>query len=158
MAIRTIVTEGDPILGKTCREVTAFDERLHTLLDDMLQTMRKHDGVGLAANQVGLLKRVVIIEVDHKVYELINPEVLKTSGEQTGAEGCLSFPGQYGIVTRPNKVTVRALDRNGKPYKVTGEGLLARALMHETDHLNGIVFKSYCDHILTPEELENLGR
>ena len=131
MAIRTIVTEGDPILGKTCREVTAFDERLHTLLDDMLQTMRKHDGVGLAANQVGLLKRVVVIEVDHKVYELINPEVLKTSGEQTGAEGCLSFPGQYGIVTRPNKVTVRALDRNGKPYKVTGEGLLARYCIQE---------------------------
>lgn len=158
MAIRTIVTEGDPILGKTCREVTVFDERLHQLLDDMLETMRREDGVGLAANQVGLLKQVVVIEVDGKVYELINPEIIKTSGEQTGPEGCLSFPGQYGLVTRPNKVTAKAFDRNGKSYKVTGEGLLARALMHETDHLKGIVFKRYCDHILTPEELENLGR
>lgn len=153
MAIRTIVKEGDPILTKTCREVTVFDEKLATLLDDMLETMRANEGVGLAANQVGLLKRVVVVEVDGKHYDLVNPEIVKTSGEQTGPEGCLSFPGQYGIVTRPNKVKIKAQDRHGDVFTVTGEGLLARAFMHETDHLSGITFKKYCDHILTPSEL-----
>ena len=157
MAIRTIVTEGDPILGKTCREVTAFDERLHTLLDDMLQTMRKHDGVGLAANQVGLLKRVVVIEVDHKVYELINPEVLKTSGEQTGAEGCLSVPGEYGIVTRPSIVTVRAQDRDGNWFEYKGTGLTARCICHELDHLDGHLFTEKCERMLSEDEIKGSG-
>lgn len=141
MALRNIVIDDDSILRKKCREVTVFDQRLHQLLDDMVETMYQADGVGLAAPQVGVLKRVVVIDVGEGLVELINPEILETSGTQTGSEGCLSYPNEFGIVTRPNKVKVKAYDRNGNAILVKGKELMARALCHEIDHLNGVVFK-----------------
>ncbi|MBC5787105.1 MULTISPECIES: peptide deformylase [Clostridiaceae] len=141
MALRNIVIDDDSILRKKCREVTVFDQRLHQLLDDMAETMYQADGVGLAAPQVGVLKRVVVIDVGEGLVELINPEILETSGTQTGSEGCLSYPNEFGIVTRPNKVKVKAYDRNGNAILVKGKELMARALCHEIDHLNGVVFK-----------------
>ena len=141
MAIRNIVTD-EEFLRKKCKPVEKFDDRLHELLDDMTETMYKANGVGLAANQVGVLRRVVVIDIgdENGLIELINPEIIKKSGVQDGQEGCLSFPKQFGDVKRPKKVTVRALDRNGKEFKITGEDLLARAFCHETDHLDGNVF------------------
>lgn len=141
MALRNIVEEGDMILRKKCKEVRDFNERLHILLDDMHETLVLANGVGLAAPQVGVLKRVAIVAVDEEFYELINPKIVATEGEQTGPEGCLSVPGVFGSVTRPNKVTVTAQDRFGKEFTVTGEELLARAFCHEIDHLDGILFK-----------------
>lgn len=141
VALREIVTGNSDILRKHCREVTNFDERLWQLLDDMKDTMYHADGVGLAAPQVGILKRVVVIDVGEGLIELINPEIIAQKGKQEGSEGCLSFPGEYGIVIRPNKVTVRAQDRNGIEFTMQGKELLARAFCHEIDHLNGIVFK-----------------
>lgn len=141
MALRNIVIDDDAILRKKCREVTEFDQRLHQLLDDMAETMYQADGVGLAAPQVGVLKRAVVIDVGEGLVELINPEILETSGTQTGSEGCLSYPNEFGIVTRPNKVKVKAYDRNGNAILVKGKELMARALCHEIDHLNGVVFK-----------------
>lgn len=140
MAIREIRTKEDEILYKTCKQVIKFDEKLHILLDDMYDTMASHDGVGLAAPQVGILKRAVVIDVGEGKLELINPEIIEQSGEQTGNEGCLSVPGVWGEVTRPNVVTVKAQDRNGKWFKITGEGLLARAMCHEAEHLDGKLF------------------
>lgn len=140
MAIREIRTKGDEILYKRCKEVKNFDEKLHILLDDMYDTMKDSEGAGLAAPQVGILKRAVIIDVGEGKIELINPEIIETSGEQTGSEGCLSVPGVWGEVTRPNVVTVKAQDRNGKWFKITGEELLARAMCHETEHLEGKLF------------------
>ncbi len=140
MAIREVRTKEDEILYKSCKEVIKFDEKLHILLDDMYDTMSSHDGVGLAAPQVGILKRAVVIDVGEGKLELINPEIIEQSGEQTGNEGCLSVPGIWGEVTRPNVVTVKAQDRNGKWFKITGEGLLARAICHETEHLDGKLF------------------
>ena len=142
MALRNIVTVGDPVLTKKCRPVVKFDDRLAQLIDDMKETMRNANGVGLAAPQVGVLRRLVVVEVeeDHPVF-LINPEIVYESGEQEGPEGCLSIPGRSGIVRRPMKVTVRATGYDGKPLEITGEGLLARAFCHEIDHLNGILFK-----------------
>lgn len=140
MAIREIRTKGDEILYKNCKPVKNFDERLNILLDDMYDTMTDHDGVGLAASQVGILKRVVVIDVGDGKIELINPEIVEESGEQTGSEGCLSVPGVWGEVTRPNVVTIKAQDRNGKWFKATGEGLLARAFCHEIEHLDGKLF------------------
>lgn len=151
MAKRQIVFESDELLRKASREVTEYNEKLWQLLDDMAETMYQAEGVGLAGVQVGILKRVVVIDCGDRLYELINPEILETSGEQTGAEGCLSSPEQYGIVTRPMKVKVRAFDRNGKPYEAEGEGLLARAFCHEIDHLNGILFKDHATEMLEPE-------
>ena len=149
MAIREIRKEGDDILAKKCKEVTAFDKKLHILLDDMYDTMTKSDGVGLAAPQVGILKRAVVINVGDGKIELINPSIVEESGSQTGQEGCLSVPGVFGIVERPNKVTVRAQDRNGKWFKLTGEELLARAICHEIEHLDGRLFRErvieYCE-------------
>ena len=139
MAIRQIVTD-EEFLRKICKPVEKFDEKLWILLDDMAETMYAANGVGLAAIQVGVLRRVVVIDTDDELIELINPEIIKTSGSQTGQEGCLSFPGQYGEVTRPNVVTVRAHDRYGKQFKLKGEELLARAFCHEIDHLDGKVF------------------
>ena len=130
----------DEILRKRCKEVTKFDEKLGILLDDMYETMTKADGVGLAAPQVGILKRVVVIDVGNGRIELINPEIIETEGEQDGAEGCLSFPGLFGNVKRPYKVKVKAQDRNGRKFIVEGEELLARAFCHECDHLDGHVF------------------
>lgn len=140
MAIREIREKGDEILYKKCKEVVKFDEKLHILLDDMYDTMQSHDGVGLAAPQVGILKRAVVIDVGEGKIELINPEIVEESGEQTGSEGCLSVPGVFGEVTRPNVVTVKAQDRNGKWFKITGKELLARAFCHEIEHLDGKLF------------------
>ncbi|MBQ3049991.1 MAG: peptide deformylase, partial [Oscillospiraceae bacterium] len=131
MAIRNIVKEGDDVLRKVCREVVNFDEKLWSLLDDMAQTMYKAEGVGLAAPQVGILRRVVVIDVGNGLIELVNPKIVSTEGEQEGQEGCLSCPGEYGIVVRPNKVTVEAQNRNGEKIQITGEELLARAFCHE---------------------------
>ena len=139
MAVRQIVTD-EEFLRKKCKIVEKFDEKLWQLLDDMAETMYKANGVGLAANQVGVLRRIVVIDTDDNLIELINPEIIEISGTQTGQEGCLSFPGQFGDVTRPNVVTVKAQDRFGKEFKITGKELLARAFCHETDHLDGNVF------------------
>lgn len=150
MALRNIVTVGDPVLTKKCRPVVKFDDRLAQLIDDMKETMRNANGVGLAAPQVGVLRRLVVIEVeeDHPIF-LINPEIVYESGEQEGPEGCLSIPGRSGIVRRPMKVTVRATGYDGKPLEITGEGLLARAFCHEIDHLDG---KLYTDIAISMED------
>lgn len=140
MAIREIREKGDEILYKKCKAVVKFDEKLHILLDDMYETMQSRDGVGLAAPQVGILKRAVVIDVGDGKIELINPEIVEESGEQTGSEGCLSVPRVFGEVTRPNVVTVKAQDRNGKWFKITGKELLARAFCHEIEHLDGKLF------------------
>lgn len=140
MAIRNIVTEGDSVLRKTCRSVLNFDERLAQLLDDMKETMYKAEGVGLAAPQVGILRRVCVVDVGDGIIELVNPVIESEEGMQEGSEGCLSLPGKSAIVRRPMKVTVRAQDRNGNTFTVTGEELKARAFCHEIDHLNGILY------------------
>ncbi len=142
MALREIMKFGDDILRKKCRPVTAFDDKLATLLDDMVQTLSSADGVGLAAPQVGILRRAVVIDIrDGKgTLELVNPEIISSEGSQLGDEGCLSAPGEWCKVERPMRVTVKALDRTGKEFTVKGEGLLARALCHEVDHLDGILF------------------
>lgn len=156
MALRNIVTVGDPILGKTCRKVTKFDEKLHTLLDDMADTLYEANGVGLAAPQVGILRRVVIVDSGEEIIELINPEIIEVEGEQTGTEGCLSVPGKYGIVTRPMKAVVRAQDRDGNWFEVEGEELMARCFCHELDHLDGHLYTERAERMLTPEELQEL--
>ena len=156
MALRNIVKEGDPILLKECRVVEKFDDKLHQLLDDMLETMNAANGAGLAAPQVGILRRICIVQADPEaqVVELINPTILETEGEQSGLEGCLSFPGEYGMVTRPMKVKVKAQDRSGKWFEAEGEGLKARAFCHEIDHLHGVLFKRLATRMLTKEELK----
>lgn len=161
MALRNILKEGDETLAKHCRPVTAFNERLHTLLDDMKDTMAEADGVGLAAPQVGILRRAVIVletnveEGDGPyVIELVNPEILESDGEQEGPEGCLSVPGVYGWVRRPEYVKVRAQDRNGEFFEVEGHGLTARAFCHEIEHLEGHLFLEKSEHIMSEEELE----
>ncbi len=165
MALRNILKDGDPTLRKKSRPVTEFNERLHQLLDDMRETLLNADGVGLAAPQVGVLRRVVLVLDTEKgegeedeLIELVNPEIVAASGEQVGPEGCLSVPGVYGIVKRPDLVKVRAQDRYGNFFEVWGTGLTARAFCHETDHLNGILFTSLTDEILTPEQLEEMHR
>ena len=140
MGIRNIVKVGDDILRKKSRAVERFDEKLHRLLDDMAQTMYKAEGVGLAAVQVGILRRIVVIDCGDGLLELINPEIIKTEGEQEDVEGCLSVPGRNGITRRPMKVTVKAQDRNGNWCVYQGEGLKARCFCHELDHLDGILF------------------
>lgn len=140
MAIRNILTVGESVLTKKCRTVDKIDDRILTLLDDMADTLYESGGVGLAAPQVGILRRVVVIDIGDGLIELINPEIISAEGEQTDAEGCLSYPGHYGYVTRPNKVTVRAANRNGEITEYTGEALLARAFCHEIDHLDGKMF------------------
>lgn len=144
MAIRKIRTMGDRILTKKCRPVEEMTPKIKTLIDDMLDTMYDAYGVGLAAPQVGILKRVVVIDVGDRPWVLINPEITETSGEQTGDEGCLSLPGKSGTVIRPNVVTVNAYDENMEPFTLRGEGLLARAICHECDHLDGIM---YVEHV-----------
>lgn len=141
MAIRNIVKDGDPILKKRCRPVEKFDKKLAVLLEDMAETMYEANGVGLAAPQVGVLRRVLVIDVGDGPVEMVNPVILESSGEQGGMEGCLSFPGESGYVVRPNKVKVEAYDRHGDLYEYEGEGLFARAVFHETDHLDGKVYK-----------------
>lgn len=150
MAKRKIITDKDPTLRQTSRPVERVTPRIQQLLDDMLETMRAADGVGLAAPQVGVLRRLVVIEVeeDPPIF-LINPEIIYEAGEQEGPEGCLSIPGRSGIVRRPMKVTVRATGRDGKAFEMTGEGLLARAFCHEIDHLDG---KLYTDIAISMED------
>lgn len=140
MALREIRKQGDEILQKVCKEVKNFDDKLAILLDDMNDTMSAHEGVGLAAPQVGILKRVVVINVGDGKIELVNPTIISQEGTQNGSEGCLSVPGVYGEVERPYKVTVEAYDRRGKKFEITGEGLLARAICHEVEHLDGKLF------------------
>ncbi len=140
MAIRNIVKVGDDVLTKKCRAVEKFDDRLEMLITDLFDTLYDSGGVGLAAPQVGVLRRVAVIDIDGDPYELVNPEIIDSSGEQTGAEGCLSNPGKFGEVTRPNVVRIKAQDRKGEWHEYTGEGLLARAFCHETDHLDGRMF------------------
>ncbi len=157
MAKLNIVKDGDPILHKISRPVDAITPKILTLLDDMTETMREANGCGLAAVQVGILRRIVVIEVEEgHVYELINPQIIKREGNQQEMEGCLSIPGKYGITSRPESVTVKATDRNGKSFELTGSGLLARAICHETDHLDGILFTDHALRILTSEELEEM--
>ncbi|NCB50973.1 MAG: peptide deformylase [Clostridia bacterium] len=162
MATRRIITKEDPSLYKRCREVTNFGPRLHQLFDDMKDTLSESNGVGLAAPQVGVLRRAVIVletnvpEGEEEYFiELVNPELVEVSGEQRGPEGCLSVPGEYGIVTRPMEARIKAQDRFGNPFEVRGEGLTARAFCHEVDHLEGIVFTELAERMLTEEELES---
>lgn len=153
MAIRKILHESDEMLRKHSRPVEKFDDRLHMLIDDLAETMEEANGVGLAAPQVGILRRVVTIDVGEGVIELVNPEIVYESAEQIDdAEGCLSSPGEYGMVKRPRKVRAKYFDRNGTPCEIEGEGLLARAICHETDHLNGRLFKDLASRMLDPEE------
>jgi peptide deformylase len=164
MALRNILHEGDPTLNKKSRPVTDFNARLHELIDDMRETLLHADGVGLAAPQVGVLRRVVLVvdtekedaSTEEQLIELINPEIVAASGEQTGPEGCLSIPGVYGIVKRPDLVKVRAQDRFGKFFEVWGTALTARAFCHEVDHLDGVLFRSLASEILSPEQLEEM--
>ena len=159
MALRKIVLQGDECLNKVCRPVTEFNSRLHTLLDDMTETLLDSGGVGLAAPQVGILRRVCVVQnEDDEVIELINPEIIYTEGEQTGLEGCLSVPGKYGVVTRPEIVRVRAQDRDGDFFEVEDEGLTARCFCHEIEHLYGHLFVEHTDHLMSGEELEEFIR
>lgn len=159
MALRKIVLQGDECLTKVCRPVTDFNSRLHTLLDDMTDTLLDSGGVGLAASQVGILRRVcVVLNEDDEVIELVNPEIIFTDGEQTGLEGCLSVPGKYGIVTRPEVVRVRAQDRNGDFFEVEDSDLTARCFCHEIEHLDGHLFIEHTDRLMTEEELQEFIR
>lgn len=153
MALRKILTDKDPALHKACRSVEKFDGRLHRLLDDMRDTLAEANGVGLAAPQVGILRRVVVVDTGEDILELVNPTMLETSGEQEGAEGCLSVPGKYGLVKRPNYAKVRAQDRYGDWFEAEGEELIARCFCHELDHLDGIVYTEVMERFLTEEEL-----
>ena len=157
MALRTIITKGDPVLNKKAHPVTNFDEKLAILLDDMVETLRDSGGVGLAAPQIGILRRVVVVinEAD-QVIELVNPEIIATEGEQVGFEGCLSVPGRWGKVKRPMKARVRAQNRQGEWFEVEDEGLTARCFCHELDHLDGHLFTELTDKLYTSEELEEL--
>lgn len=153
LAIRNIVKEGDSVLTKKCRTVEKFDDRLFQLLDDMKETLIQSGGVGLAAPQVGILKRVVVIFVGEEIVEFINPQVIKTSGHQQSVEGCLSCPDIWGVTNRPMYATIKAQDRNGKEFTMDGEGLLAKAFCHECDHLDGILFTKYIIKRIDPSEL-----
>ena len=153
MAYRRIREIGDPCLAKKCRPVTEFDERLHTLLDDMKETLKLANGVGLAAPQVGILKRVIVINLgDDKMLELVNPTIIKTEGSYVDAEGCLSVPGKAGEVERPMKTTVVAYNRNGQRFEYTGEELYSRCLCHECDHLDGILYVEKVIRFIETEE------
>lgn len=164
MATRTIREQGDAALLKKSRVVTDFNVRMHTLLDDMRETLLAANGVGLAAPQVGVLRRAVLVldldrdgEAEDQLIELLNPEIIETRGEQEGAEGCLSIPGVWGVVKRPNYVKVRAQDRYGNWFEAEGTGLTARAFCHELDHLDGHLFTDFAERILTEEEMEKMA-
>ena len=157
MALRKILTDKDPALHKVCKPVTSFNDRLFRLLDDMKETLLESGGVGLAAPQVGILRRAFIVDVgteENELVEFINPEIIETDGEQCGPEGCLSVPGKYGLVKRPYYAKVRAQDRNGEWFEAEGEELIARCFCHEYDHLDGIVYTEVMERYLSPEELE----
>ena len=153
MGLRKILTTKDPALHKVCKPMVNFDDRLFRLLADMKDTLIDSGGVGLAAPQVGILRRVVLVDTGEEILELINPSLVAVDGEQTGAEGCLSVPGKYGLVTRPYWAKVRAQDRNGNWFEVEGEELIARCFCHELDHLDGIVYTEVMERFLTDEEL-----
>ena len=153
MGLRKILTDKEPALHKVCKPVTSFDSKLHKLLDDMAETMQEANGVGLAAPQVGILRRVVVVDLGDEILELVNPSLMETDGDQTGAEGCLSVPGRYGLVKRPYYAKVKAQDRNGEWFEVEGEEIIARCFCHELDHLDGIVYTEVMDRFLTEEEL-----
>ena len=153
MGLRKILTDKDPALHKVCKPVTSFDAKLHKLLDDMGETMRDANGVGLAAPQVGILRRVVTVDLGDEILELVNPSLVQTDGEQVGAEGCLSVPGKYGLVKRPYYAKVKAQDRFGNWFEVEGEELIARCFCHELDHLDGIVYTEVMERFLTEDEL-----
>ena len=153
MGLRKILTDKDPALHKVCKPVTSFDAKLHKLLDDMGETMRDANGVGLAAPQVGILRRVVTVDLGDEILELVNPSLVETDGEQIGAEGCLSVPGKYGLVKRPYYAKVKAQDRFGDWFEVEGEDLIGRCFCHELDHLDGIVYTEVMERYLTEEEL-----
>ncbi|WP_300683090.1 peptide deformylase [Acutalibacter sp. 1XD8-36] len=158
MAIRNIVRVGDDVLAKECRRVEIFDNKLRQLLDDMQDTLYEANGAGLAAPQVGVLRQVCVIDVGDGLVELINPEIVHVEGEQSGAEGCLSLPDEWGMVSRPQRVTVKAQNRKGKWFETTGEDLFARCICHEVDHLHGIVFTDKASRMLTPEEIEQMQK
>lgn len=156
MALRKIVEQGEDCLNKVCRPVTEFNPRLHALLDDLVETLSKAGGAGLAAPQVGVLRRAcVVMDLDTEEFiELVNPEIVSQDGEQTGPEGCLSVPGKWGLVTRPNYVRVRAQDRDGSWFEVEGEEMMARCFCHELEHLDGHLYTEHIDRFLTDEEVE----
>lgn len=154
MAIREIRTSQDEILSKKSRDVLKYDKRLHLLLDDLADTLHEANGAGLAAVQVGVLRRCAVVDIGQGIIEFVNPKVVDEQGEQISLEGCLSFSREYGITKRPKYVKIEAKDRNGEDIIIEGEGLLAKALMHEVDHLNGKVFKQVCIRMLTDSELE----
>ena len=157
MALRTILTDGDPALHKVCRPVTQFDEKLHDLLDDLKETLAQANGAGLAAPQVGILRRaVIVVDANDEMLELVNPEIISREGEQEGFEGCLSVPGRWGVVKRPMKAKVRAQDRNGNFFEVEGEEIVARCFCHESDHLDGHLFTELAGRLYTNEELDEL--
>ncbi len=156
MGLRKILTDKDPALHKICKPVTDFDKKLHKLLDDMAETLIDSGGVGLAAPQVGILRRVFLVDIgveENEILECINPEILETSGEQEGPEGCLSVPGKYGLVKRPYYVKLRAQDRDGNWFEAEGEELIGRCFCHENDHLDGIIYTQVMKRFLTEEEL-----
>ena len=155
MALRKILNDKEAALHKVCKPVVEFDERLHKLLDDMRDTLLDSGGVGLAAPQVGILRRVVIVDTGEEILELVNPTMVETDGEQEGAEGCLSVPGRYGLVKRPYYAQVRAQDRNGDWFEAEAEELIARCFCHELDHLDGIVYTEVMERYLTEEELND---
>ena len=154
MGMRKILTDKEPALHKTCRPVVEFDNKLHKLLDDMAETLEDANGVGLAAPQVGILRRVVIVDTGDGILELINPSLVETDGEQEGVEGCLSVPGKYGLVKRPYYAKVKAQDRYGEWFEAEAEELIARCFCHELDHLDGILYTQVMERFLTEEELE----
>ena len=153
MGLRRILTDKEPALHKVCKPVVNFDARLHKLLDDMRETLEDSGGVGLAAPQIGILRRVVLVDNGEEILELVNPTMVETDGEQVGAEGCLSVPGKYGLVKRPYYAKVRAQDRNGNWYEAEGEELTARCFCHELDHLDGIIYTEVMERYLTDDEL-----
>ena len=154
MGLRKILTDAEPALHKVCKPVEQFDKKLHALLKDMEDTLIDSGGVGLAAPQVGILRRVVLVDTGEEILELINPSLLETDGEQVGPEGCLSVPGKYGLVKRPYYAKVRAQDRDGNWFEAEGEELIARCFCHELDHLDGIIYTEVMERYLTAEELE----
>lgn len=158
MAYREIRKDGDEVLRKKCRPVETIDNKILTLLEDMADTMYKADGVGLAAPQIGILKRIVVIDTGEGLYEMINPVILEQSGEQDGPEGCLSCPGESGEVIRPMYVKARYTDRNGETVTIEGEELFARAICHELDHLDGILYKDKAHKMYTKKELEDMQK
>ena len=156
MALRKILSDREPALHKVCKPVESFDSKLHRLLDDMRETLIESGGVGLAAPQVGILRRVVLVDNGEKILELVNPTLLETDGEQEGPEGCLSVEGKYGLVKRPYYAKVRAQDRNGNWFEAEGEELTARCFCHELDHLDGIIYTEVMERLLTDKEMQEL--